>query len=263
MDHSFEFAILQASPDDRRGERVNVGVVVVTPNGLDVRLPEVRKLRALSGHGWEAVAEAYRQQLVEVWDGRGGLTALSEELGAMSQVFALARAGTLRAAVGNYEERLKNLLDHLVVRPVLTRGEKQEKINSEISKVLKKAGVLGRKGDTFDDYKVMSRFVVSAEKEIVADFAYKGASKIKVVSTLDLRGAKSAHGKACEKGATLYFAKEQFGDKVTTPFGLFAASPVECEMHSGEIEILKSFADGNAFNWANARDRQRFQHAFY
>ncbi|MGO4837581.1 hypothetical protein AB4144_35580, partial [Rhizobiaceae sp. 2RAB30] len=86
---------------------------------------------------------------------------------------------------------------------------------------------------------------------------------LKVVSTLELRGlTASAHAKACEKGATLYFAKEQFGKKVK-PFGVYAVNPSEAEQHRGEIEILTSFADGNAFNWMDANDRMKFRAALY
>jgi hypothetical protein len=262
MDRSYKFAILQASPDAQRGERVNVGVVVATPNGLDVRVPELRKLRGLTGHGWDSVVDAYTRQLGEAWEVHGDLAGLSETPGGMSQVFALGAPGTLLASDTAYEERIQSILRFLVVRPVLSRREKQERINTEVARVLKQAGVLGGKGQTIDDHKVVSRFVVSEEKDIVADFAYKATSNIKVVSTLDLRGSKSAHGKACEKGATLYFAKKQFGPTME-PFGIYAASPVEADAHKGEVDILTSFAEGNTFNWMVAADRQRFQHAFY
>jgi hypothetical protein len=262
MDRSFEFAIVEAKPDQQRGERVNVGLIVLKPDGIDVRLPELRKLRTLTGHTWDAIAQAYQARLE---DARGrGLLRLDNPLVAseLSEVFTFGTRGILRVGAHDYEERVASILKFLVDRPVLSRRQKQERINTEISRVLKKAGVLSERGETIEDHKVVSRFVVSAEKAVVADFAYKATSALKVVSTLDLRGANSAHAKACEKGATLYFAKEQFGSN-TMPFGIYAIAPAAAAEHRGEIEILGSFAEGNTFNWLDAADRRRFQHSFY
>jgi hypothetical protein len=171
MDRSYSFAVLQALPDKVRAERVNVGVVVASTDGIDLRAPELRKLRILTGHEWHDITE------------------------------------------------------------------------------------------TIDSHKVVQRYVISQEKDIVADFAYKNGS-MKVVSTLDLRSTKSAHSRACEKGATLFFAKQEYGSQ-TRPFGVYAVSPEEEATRRSEIEILSGFADGNVFNWLSIEDRQRFSAAFY
>lgn len=255
MDRSFDFSILEAIPDPQRGERVNIGVVIFTPEGIDARLPELRKLRALTGHTWDQVAEAFIAQLSEVHKS-------GKKPEGLSEVFSFGTSGVLRASPADYDDRVRSILKYLVDRPVLSRRERQERINTEISKVLKKAGVLGQKGDTINDSKVLQRYVIAADKDIVADFAYKGKKSLKIISTLDLRGSNSAHAKACEKGATLYFAREQFGDAVS-PFGIYAVAPSAADDHRGEIEILNSFAEGNTFNWLDPHDRQRFQHALY
>jgi hypothetical protein len=166
----------------------------------------------------------------------------------------------VRADVRPHQSDQKTALSR-IGRARLSRTEKVEKINSEISRVLKTAGIFGHQGDPLNDGRVVPKFVISAEKDIVADFAYQSTT-LKIVTTLELRGARAAHGKACEKGATLYFAKEKFGEDMR-PFGVFAANPSDLDEHRSEIEILRSFSDGNVFNWANARDRQKFQSSLY
>lgn len=266
MAHSYKFSVIQARPDSMRGERVNVGVVALGPSGLDVRLPEIRKLLHLTGHKWEEIASAYRLMLSksEIAD----LEELhkpspSSRNFTASEVFALGKPGEIRANTAEeYEATLRKVLGVFVDKPTLTRKEKQQKINTEIAAMLKKGGVLADKGQTIDDRKVIPKFVISEEKDIVADFAYK-TNGLKVVSTLELRGlSASAHSKACEKGATLYFAKEQFGKDVR-PLGVYAVAPAEANNFRSEIEILTSFADGNAFNWMDAKDRMKFKAALY
>ncbi|RUW92548.1 hypothetical protein [Mesorhizobium sp. M7A.F.Ca.US.010.02.1.1] len=261
MAPSYKFSIIQARPSAIRGERVNVGLVVFGPNGLDVRLPEVRKLMHLTGHKWDDIATAYYTVLSK--SSLHHLDELREKSAVRSDVFSMSSAGEIRAAgLDEYEANVAKILNIYVDKPALTRKEKQQKINSEITAMLRKVGVLADKGQTINDGKVIQKFVVSEDKEIVADFAYK-ANGLKVVSTLELRGLKtSAHSKACEKGATLYFAREQFGPTMT-PFGVYAVNAAEVEAYRGEIEILTSFANGNAFNWMDAKDRQKFKQALY
>jgi hypothetical protein len=261
MDRLYKFSVLTATPEKHRGERANIGVVVAGPDGLDIRVPEARKLRMLTGHRWENIVDAFRDRLLKSWDQKLDFEALRLNATDSSTVFSLSSSGEMIADEHSYESRLADILKFYVDRPVLSRAQKQDKINTEISRVLRLAGVLGSKEQTIDDHKVISKFVVSEEKELVADFAFKSRT-LKIVSTLDLRGVKSAHGKACEKGATLYFARENFGSATKT-FGVYAATPEEEEAHRGEIEILSSFAGGAAFNWLKLSERSKFQGEFY
>jgi hypothetical protein len=262
MAHSYKFCLISAHPNSIRGERVNVGIVISGPNGMDVRLPEMRKLLHLTGHKWDDVANVYSRML-QTEGGRGGsFDSAFSSFSAYSEIFQLGKPGDLVANTNDeYEDAVKKILNFFVDRPSLSRREKQQRINSEISAMLKRGGLLSDKTHGIEDGKVVTRFIISQEKDIVADFAYK-PNGLKVVSTLELRGLKNAaHGKACEKGATLYFAREQFPG--VKPIGVYAASPAEAESHRGEIEILSSFAEGNIYNWQVAGDRQKFQHNFY
>ncbi|MEX0404060.1 hypothetical protein ABGN05_00110 [Aquibium sp. LZ166] len=266
MAHSHRFSIIQARPDAMRSERVNVGVVVIGPDGLDVRLTEVRKLLHLTGHRWDEIAQAYRDALstIEIADLEAQFARHGSARGTMqSEVFVLGKPGEIRArSPEEYETAVRRILSTFVDKPQLSRREKQQKINTEISQMLRQVGVLGERGQRLDEGKVVPKFVISEEKEIVADFAYR-PNGLKVVSTLELRGVSTgAHAKACEKGATLYFAKQKFGAEVK-PFGVYAVTPDQRDIHKGEIEILTSFADGNAFNWMDPKDRQKFKAALY
>jgi len=260
MAPSYKFSIIQARPDAFRGERVNVGIAIQTESKLDIRLPELRKLKPLTGHGWDEIARVYSESFaradVRVIEGRDKSIELN------SEVFILGEPGVFVASSQDeYESRVRSILNHFVFRPKLSRKEKTEKINSEIARALKNVGVLARPDENINDGKIISRFVVSEEKDIIADFAYK-TNVLKVVSTLDLRVARPAHSRACEKGATLYFAKQKFGDGIST-FGVYAANSTDIEVHKSEIEILRGFAGGDIFNWSDARDRQRFTSALY
>jgi hypothetical protein len=90
MAPSYKFSVVQARPDRMRGERVNVGVIVRGPDGVDVRLPEIRKLSPLTGHHWDDVAAAFSKMIAETGEGEGS------SIG--SEVFAIGKPGDLTAA---------------------------------------------------------------------------------------------------------------------------------------------------------------------
>jgi hypothetical protein len=262
MAQSFEFAILQASPDNRRGEQVNVGLVVFLASKLDVRIPESRKLRALTGFAWDDVSRTYAQHIAKAFNPK---VAAAEMIGSMdftSSVFALSGLGTIRIdRPDEYEGRVESILDNLVLRPKLTPAQRQQRINTEIARVLRTAKVLAKQGQTIDDHKVVTKFVVSPSKKAVADFAYKNGT-LRVVSTLDLRGDKDLHVQACVKGATLHFARETYGND-TRRIGVVAVEMADIKRRRSEIEILKDFADGKVFNWLDPKERKAFQRALY
>lgn len=261
MAQSFSFAVLQAVPSRVRSERVNVGLVVATPDGIDLRAPELRKLLMLTGHEWTGIATAYHERLNAEWRQCKDLDELRDSLGASSQIFSLSEMGSLDSKPEDYEEGIRAILRRYVDRPRLSRSERQQRINYEIARTLRNAGVLSQKGQTINDHKVVRQYVISDEKKMVADFAYKNGS-MKVVSTLDLRADRAAHAQACEKGAILHFAKVRFGTALR-PFGVYAARPEDAEARKSEIEILTGFADGNVFNWLDVNDRQHFSESFY
>jgi Protein of unknown function (DUF3037) len=64
MAHIFKYAILTAIPDARRGERVNVGIVVLLKDRIDVRFAELSKVSALTGGEWNSYASDVQKRLV-------------------------------------------------------------------------------------------------------------------------------------------------------------------------------------------------------
>src|SRR5258708_4551152 len=64
MAHIFSYAIIKAIPDPRRGERVNVGIIVFLPERVDVRFSDLAKLSALRSGNWDQYATDARDRIV-------------------------------------------------------------------------------------------------------------------------------------------------------------------------------------------------------
>jgi len=189
MGRSFSFSILQATPDRRRGEQVNIGLVVFKSDGLDVKLPESRKLISLTGRSGEDLTRAFVEQIRQSFTADLPPNKLIESIGFYSQVFKVSDPGQfIVESETDYETRVRDILHTLVIRPQIEKPDRQQpKINKEIKQDLVQSDVMAKRNDTIESHRVVANFVVSEEREAVADFAYKNGS-LRIVSTLDLRG---------------------------------------------------------------------------
>ena len=262
MARSFNFSIIQASPDRRRGEIVNVGMAVFLDGKVDIHLPELRKISALTGHLWDGAKEAYEIAVNKCVDASAAVGAKIDVMRDLSDTFRVSDPGVLTIDDSSqYDERVESILKSLVAKPSPKKEEGQDKINSEIARILKMADVLAARGQTINDNKVVRNFEISHEKKMKADFAYKNGV-YKIVSTLDLRSSASKHGKACEKGAALHFARQEFGPSTVT-MAVYAVDRANEKLRASEIDIIRSFAGGAAYNWLSASDQREFRSKLY
>jgi hypothetical protein len=259
MVNSFKFAVIQASPDRARGELVNIGVLCEGLESLIIQAPELRKLKLLTGHDWGEVLDRYSSFLQSVYKaGDPGWIKLAQ----MSDVFKVEKFGEIRCESKNVQQHVEEILKTFVCRPTLSRKEKRARINTEMAKIFKAGGLLGDPDQGIDSGRVVQKFTVSEAKGAVVDFAYR-TNRLKVVSTLDLRSTKiAAHARACERGSSLYFARQAYGSELQA-FAVFAAPPSNIEEFQSEIEVLKDFSGGNAFNWINPEEQRAFRSLFY
>ncbi len=142
MAHTFNYSILAAIPDKRRGERVNVGIAIFLPRRLDVRFTGVAKLRALTGNDWSAYATALQQRLTELYEPGQPLEDFNEQVVNMEQVVRPTEAAWFRIdRHEEYEDRVEEILQALVTRPRRESKPKETRINTEIAREFKKAKV--------------------------------------------------------------------------------------------------------------------------
>jgi Protein of unknown function (DUF3037) len=263
MAHIYEFAILTAVPDARRGERVNVGIIIFMPDRLDVRLSEVGKLRALKEGRWEDHLTTVRTQLMrEFSEGESApqflkRAAMVEDVISFSEVswFSIDREE-------QFEERVNAILTSLVTRP---RGEVKPRvtqINSEIASTFRAAKVLATPTDTIEsDRKIFRNFTISQEEELRADFILKNGA-FHVMVTLDLRRVAVNVGQAALKAITLDKSTETLRGSVRK-IAIYAA-PSGAQQFRPHVGILTDYADrGHIFNWLDPDQRGRYTRMVY
>ena len=195
MAHIYNFAIIRVSPDPRRGELVNIGIVVFLPSKLDIHLlPSLTKVHALHGeldltqlYDLPAKMNAFMPKRAPTSDRHR----LIRQLGMVE----LSELGQFQAEKEQYDVIVEKLMTKLV-KPTVGAREvvfDSSGLVSQVRKVLKDVKLLGRRPDDIEKHKIVPNFAVDAEKGLYADFAGKNSIH-HFTETIDFRVARGING---------------------------------------------------------------------
>lgn len=191
-----KFRVLRITPNLIRGERLNVGLLLMNPDGkCEVRLHIVRdrlaaldpNLTAISWESWaKHVMETINQlpqELVPAWLERG-----------LNPVHADSHDGVfIASSAAEFEEQVQMLLERLVIRPTRqhraprSKGKQPTQLQAQFKNWFKGAQILGRSMEDISRHQIVQEYPVSLETDSFADFAFKNGA-LHILETLDLRG---------------------------------------------------------------------------
>lgn len=190
MAATYKYTILTAVPDPRRGERVNVGIMVFRDSDLDVRFRLASyKLKALTGINWDSRIENAQAKIAAAFDKDAPPEDVLRRIAAIDPLFLPVGMGTLTASnLPDYERSVDEILSALVLLPKRqkTTDAGQTRINTEIAKVFKKDKVLAKPEESISKKRIVRGLPVALNEGLEADFALQNG-KLHIASTLDLR----------------------------------------------------------------------------
>lgn len=244
-----------AIPNPIRGERVNVGIVVLAGDRLDVRFTELAKMRALTGADWRTYAGGVEARLRSAFPDTAAAAEFLSTNPKIDPVFQISDFAFMRMErMDDYEVRVADILKTLVMKPKETSKRKSTRINTEISAQLKRIKVLAGKGDLIEGHRVVRDFCISREEDLVADFALKNGS-MHIMATLDLRKSEVDLGEAALKAITLNKAKVTYKKRAKL-IGVYALNTGE-ERFKSHISVLREYST-NLYNWCDDSQRTEF-----
>lgn len=261
MAHIFEYSVLRAIPDPRRGECVNVGIVIFSDDEVDIRFPGRGKLRVIASDDWGSYLTNFEGALHRAYEKiknpEACLASVAELGGAISPT-TLARFSVF--SLEDYEQRVNEIINTLVLKPALPRKGRggSTRINTEITREFRRVNILASREESIDDHKVVRNFVVSQEEDLVADFALKNGV-YHITATLDLRLARVNIGQAAIKAIVLDKAAKEFGE--VRRIGVYAVDS-HAPQYRSHIALLQDYAD-DTFNWLDSHDRMEFTRLIY
>jgi hypothetical protein len=262
MEPIFEYAILKAIPDARRGERVNIGIVVLNADRVDVRFSGLAKVRALAGGDWAEYADRVKQRLVEVFTSATGSAEFANRWRLQESVIRISQIASFVADnVNAYETQVGEILSSLVAPPKIERRARNTRINTEIAAEFRRTDALAKNDAVRLDHRIQRDFPISNDEELRADFALKNGA-LHATATLDLRGVSISISRAALPALVLDKAVKVFG-KETKRYGVYAAAASSAlDQFAPHIRILSEYSD-DIFNWADASDKRRYTQIMY
>ena len=264
MAASYRFAVARFSPDDARGERLNIGLLVANGQQIDARLSKrLEKLRAISA---AVDPDTIRQLLTNTaliagQDGTDFEAALS---GVEPGPLSFSQAGTFVAeSPSAYEARIESIMRALVdpePAPFKAR-EKRSRLLTSLKGVLRRERVLAQKGEGLSSHRVVPQYQL--DEGLVADLVLKNGA-MHIVETVDVTGREDQVRRAVSEIAVaalvLERARMKFGEEQTKTRLVFNAST---SLEKAAMPSLDAAEHQGAelINWASANDRERFVHA--
>ncbi len=264
MARSFEFAVLRLAPDPARGEAINLGIVVFTEDGVDVRIGEViTRARVLYP---EVTPDLLREGVAVIQ--RLGAVPLSatdrhkslRNLG----IFTLGEIGyfgvsdDLRETYEGHVERLLRLFTS-TTRGIKTRTRAVSKLNTTVRKVLRAEKVLAPIGDAgaISEHKIVPEWPLPNRPSLRADLALRNRI-MRVCELVELNlGDDGPPPAALFEGVVTLDVAQREAKAKQTVFAYRATGP------SARIDEALSLARLHAsklVNWDVRRERDEFLH---
>lgn len=259
MDCIYNYAVLQAIPDSRRGEKVNIGIAVLRNDGLDVRVFETRKVMALTGQSWDSNIEAFSALLKKIDDPSKSSGERMARFKIIEGQLSFSNSGWFNSH-GNddYESIIYDISKAVILRPKTKRQKEDPSIVAEISAELRSAQILATKKDLIGSGKVVRNYQIEAGLE--ADFAQLN-SRLHVASVLDLRSAHPHLAQAALKAITLDRAEAVHSGPVHK-IGVYAVASARRSEVKENIALLEQYAD-DVVNWEDQSDRNGLKRMFF
>lgn len=217
--NTYHFSVLRLSSDKTRGEVINVGVVLFSPDEAPrvIMMATLNKLRALD--------VTWTSQKLAAWSSNIAAI-LASQRGIRAQVSALARFGFCEAdAVGMFiaesPEELAKKVGAIKRTYVANRAhdeqqprEKRTRLQTALRNQFSKMHVLGHTADDVANHLVVPNLPVPDHPELKSDFVYKNGV-YRITQTIDYNvAADGLHQKlqeACVKGTAAGLAARAYG----------------------------------------------------
>lgn len=264
MDRYFEFQIIRYEPDARRGERVNIGLLVNTNPKPQVHLiKNMAKALALSPQvRFHANLQAELADMFSDLSADGSLQSMRK-----FEPFSLSEFGSFYCKAtdlqGHVEAAMKRLVNP-ARRPSSREGN--TRLHTEIKRQFKSDGVLATDPSEITQHKVVAGFEFPGDEELVADFAFKNGAWL-LTQVLDYRTTTvAAAAKKIKEVSLKAIALDQatkepdrlLGEKLDVKTSAVVWVPEELSNAVGaQLDILEDYC-GAIYRFQNQREQVQY-----
>jgi hypothetical protein len=260
MDRSYKYAVLRVIPDKRRGEIVNVGIVVFNKKNTDVRLlASLNKVTALDGtfdlQQFALVSEQIADQSLR--------HKTVEEKHASLNKLGFVGVSDLSWFKASSPKEYEAMIERLMTAHVEPRNKPvrplhvASRITSDLKEKFRAQNILGKTTDDIKRHLVVPNYPLSTASGLILDFVLKNGV-YRVTETADLRAESSSSSDrrriAADAAIKLDAAKKKFRKGVQRYVVYGARSG---EDSSQQVNLLGDYSDG-VFNIQSRQDMANY-----
>lgn len=185
---TFKYSIVKYMPDAKRGEVVNVGLVIFTDAKVDVRvLHASAKVRVLDGCSSVTDLDSLKKGLESIvaWAKDSEQAIQFLKTFDSSSTYLSETALFVLDDINQYEQRVNNLFNELV-KPFASkeRSVRNSRIHTYVKNIFSGMDMLGKDSDDLSRHKVIYNYPLSDKTGFTADFLLKNG-KFHITEAID------------------------------------------------------------------------------
>ena len=263
MAGTFQYSLVRAIPDPRRGEWVNIGVVVYLENRIDVRIAKnLNKIRALNGRAQIGKLESIPDNWSAYCAGISDSESRQRLLAGFPGVYA-SPLGIFVADEKSYELQIQRIFDDLVnpKQPQPIKHEKRSSLSSVMTTQFRSMQLLAEDQKDFYKHKIVKQFAIDESASLYADFAMKNGA-LRIIETIDFLGTPETvrnekRKQAAMKAITLDVAQRRFrNSQDIDPVILYRADEDSIDIAQSSLFMLADY--GRLIDAGNSDEISRY-----
>ncbi len=257
---SFEYCVLQVIPDRRRGEKVNVGIVVFGADNIDVRIwSSLHKVHALDANF--DLDQIFRlPEILPKWVQHAETIAQKHKLLKDLGIVSVTDLGVFECDQVKYDWFVADILSSLVKPPApFRRAKTVGHLHTALKDVFRNHELMGDEITDIEKHLVVANYPISTSENLFADFAFKNGV-FHVTETINYRVKSGLSTDKFEetglKAIKLVKAKETFG-KNTKRYVVYSADAKTEKALTAHINLLSGYAD-QIYNLSSKNDKEGY-----
>lgn len=264
MARCYNFSVVQFAANAPRNERLNIGIVVLSDEQLDVRLPRtLHKVHAISQALDESAVRGAAGNLAHLYQLADSASSLEDRLQHLREIspFRFSLLGQFFANSPHaYEAEVDRLIKSLV-DPEPAIAKSKDKKPSPLAVLLRKAfrqeRILASKDEDLSHHRVVTNLALA--EGFSADFVLKNGA-FHVIETVDATGenlsAKKVVSDVAVSALTIEQAKIKFGEPCTQARLVYQANS-DTESAAQSALLAAEHQGIELINWASGDDQRK------
>ena len=240
----FDYALIRYIPNPKRGETINIGLIVFKEGGADIRvLDSVAKVRMIDGATRQKDLLGFRESMqtlvkfVDTPDEQYGLLSSFD-----SHVFLSSKGQFALDDLKQYESKVARLFRELVKPFSMKNNEvRTERITTELKHKFESMKILARDHSELSKHKVCANYPINEAMGLRADFVLKNGI-FHVTETVDfnVNDIQSKFKETTSKMITFMQSKTAFDNPAC--YFVYSASAAKDKVISQHLAVAEGYS---------------------